>query len=907
MQGGGVPDGWVVENHEVVIGEGAKNSPGSIGLNHRWHQSPGNLAGGRSLYLIDPAGAIVEQELQGEMADDMTYVLRFGYYRYANSPATITAELKTGDRVLASETFHGADFPFREWQTRELSFESSMREEGLPLKVSFEVTGSGDIRLDGVRIKTITPELVVLNEKFEKLSTEVERLPENNERERQKKAVLELDLERAKQAGQAFLQEEYEILLDEIDTALDQRIYPRSEPELSDTLLMPLKTPENNPYLDAIYEWVEEQMGKPDKYFQKSTPDFKPFDRTMSRKEAANMNLYYWLLTHPQSQYQGDPELLKRLFRRIHAYVDAHSTHGHQYQSVTNDFFAIGPMVEAMYKTKETFPDLLLPEDEAKWDQMAEQVRSFWLDEFGKRQEGHFRMGRYANRDLGVANILLSSGLYLDDQESLDTAQFLVYAQRENLYPDGGFSYIGGQNESAGYHVADTKFLTDYYHLTGDESVLDLLKGTEWYAALTTEPGNVSDIWTHPSWKQDWIGKGYGGESVVALTENPYERSILDREIALDGASLYPRDAMWYDSTVVAENPPNDYSIYDRNIQGPRGRFDRFSYAATLREPSDTEPGKATIMGAMTIREDFETTDFPLEAMWWHVMPRAFVETTPEDRHKRPNWVYLTTDDESSVSMGKDWSAVQTRYQMHAYGSSRKGPKAPWEGLQIWIAIRDRVFGLVEIAPDGKQDAFEVGLSAKIRHYVPYEELSLNAWSFGSLEIEILENNFNSVRTVESESFNAPQLEIIYSTRPSDEPISERGKTNASNSELLQFEPADPYYAILEVAVGSSDIGANVSRFVGKSLTGLTVCLGEECYTLIVNTGSEPVELSLSSLGEDASLHYPWGGEKVPVLVDGMDSISIPAGQHRVVLRGVSEDRATEAGWAHFQEMSVHR
>ncbi|MEM6886097.1 MAG: hypothetical protein AAF571_13805 [Verrucomicrobiota bacterium] len=753
-----------------------------------------------------------------------------------------------------------------------------------------------------------------LSHRIEQLEKQITALPDASKRQQQKKMVLHLAVERAKNAIEADSEAVADILIKESVEYLQQDITDRPAPNLSSSLHMELKTKENNPYLDALYTWAEQRLAQSDIPFKKATADVNPFTGLHgnygTREEAANMNHYYWLAAHPESRYLGHPKLVTHLFRRIHAYVDAHQLHGHDYRDRTNDFFAIGPMVEAMHKTVQTFPDLLLPSDQQNWEKLVRQIYDFWLNEYRKTEN----MGFYANRDLAVANILLCSGMYLEEPEGLDVARKLVMAQFDNLYPDGGIAYIGTQNESCGYHGANTTFLTRYYHLSGQTEALDLLKKTEWYAPISVEPGNVSDFWTCSSWKHAWnTGVGFGGESVVGLTGNPYERTMLDSEIAKSGASLDPLSAMWYRNDIETEPFPDHYTIFDRNISGPRGRFGRFSYAANLRIPNNKEPGSATIMGAMTTESDIDKYPYPLEAVLSGIMPKVMVETTPNEKHKRPKWVYLTSGANNAASVGRDWSAMHSHYQLHAYGSSRKGAVAPWNGTQLWLGIGNRLFGLLEVSPQGEQEAFEVAMAATLgvggvgeHRKKPLATHSDQHWSLGTLHFELLGHNFDSVRVNEIKMRRAPAYEIFCSTRPASEPASADSGIETSLGTLGNFSQQKPYYAVVEVShAQDSKAAAQIKTIQLDTLTGLSIQLASESYTLLFNHGDEArevdgVKLGLSDIG---MLHYPRGHESPPTPLADI-SLVIPAGEHRVILSGIPTEEMKQSGWDTFEKMA---
>lgn len=743
------------------------------------------------------------------------------------------------------------------------------------------------------------------------------------QREKQKQAILMLSLERAQSAEGAGDTELCQELLRETAGLINNRVNERPDPDFSGNLLPDLHTPEDNPYLDALYKWVEARIDKPDIPFKKASKDVNPFTGLHhaygTRDEAANMNRYFWLAVHPESRYRGNPEVFAHLFRRAHAYVDAHSTHAIRMQDstnghLTNDFFAIGPAIEAMLKTRKAFPDLLLPGDLTRWEKMVRQTYDFWLDQYQKNQQGTYRMGRYANRDIAVANILLACGLYLDEKEGVDAARILVLAQKDNLYPDGAYAYIGTQNESCGYHSACTMFLTRYYHLTGEGVALDLLKASQWYGPLSVEPGNVSDFWTSPSWKHSWnSGVGIGGETVAHLSGNQYERAILNRHIAKRGPDPDPRSAMWYRGDIKAAPQPDNYVVLDRNILGPRGRFGRFSYAANLRIPDNSEPGNATIMGAMTTETDIDQFAYPLEAVLAEIMPRVFVETTPKGRHKRPDWAYLSCREQNAASVGRDWSGVHSTYRLHSFGSSRKGQEVPWEGSQIWIGVGDRLFGLLEVAPVGNQEAFEVALGATLGYgghgeRRPKELITHGPehWELASLNLKIHKHNFNTVRLEKKKIRVSPASWIVCSTRPDDQSISNREETKRGSDTLQFFSPDRPYYVIAEVFAGQSGPKAEIKRIAKDTLQGLSVKINDARYTLLLNRSDQPlaVDLKEHGLASDHSwVHFPRSTDVFAPKILSNNRLTIPAGQHRMILHGQSNKQANQAGWDTFEAM----
>lgn len=258
--------------------------------------------------------------------------------------------------------------------------------------------------------------------------------------------------------------------------------------------------------------------------------------------------------------------------------------------------------------------------------------------------------------------------------------------------------------------------------------------------------------------------------------------------------------------------------------------------------------------------------------------------------------------------MGRDWSAFQSRYQLHTFGSSRKGTEVPWEGTQIWLNIRDRLFGLLEVAPMGEQEAHEVAMAATLGvggcGEVRPKDLKTHSrhhWSLGSLNLKIIKNNFESIRVEETKIRTSNASQIICSTRPDDEPISEREKTTLATSKLTTFDPENPFYAVVEVSPGEEMPDARVKRIDQGDFIGLHVQLETESYTLLLNCGDKPHTASLSPFGlkpGSAWVHYPRSAEKEPEPVTE-PKVQIPAGEHRVFVSGSEQ----QMGWPHFEAM----
>ena len=544
---------------------------------------------------------------------------------------------------------------------------------------------------------------------IDKLKNQVSALPTATASESLKKATLILAIEQAANCFEANLPDRANELLADVQQALPLPLGKEKNNPATLRFLPPLKVTKGNPHLNAMYVWAKGQIDKPDIPWKKSTPLFNVFKGTDkdygTREEAIKMGTLFWLVAHPQSEYRNNAELFTRLMRRANAYIDAYDVRTTAYKDNLNDFFAFGPALYAWMAIDQVWPDLILPSQRTQWNRAITKARDFWLKTYNEgKMAKNYPMGKYANRDLGVANILLNAGLWTKDQTCLDAAKFLVDSQDACLFPDGGWAYIGTQNESSGYHDADVTLLTRYYLVTGYDKCRDMLARSQWYGVLSMEPSLVAEFWTAPSWKHTWNGSvSTGMEVVAALSENPYLRWLLDKQIAgkKNGGNPDPLEAMFYRNDITPKQVADNYTVIDRNIQGPRGRYGRFSYAITSRIPNDNEPGKITLAGAMIT--DKEPKSYPLEVVLMGAMPKVLTKVG-----NKTEWAWLTHHDKNAVIMGRGYSAVSSEYGMQTFGSSSKGKEVPWSGFQEWICIGDRMVGLMEIAPQGSQMAFDV-------------------------------------------------------------------------------------------------------------------------------------------------------------------------------------------------------
>jgi hypothetical protein len=81
--------------------------------------------------------------------------------------------------------------------------------------------------------------------------------------------------------------------------------------------------------------------------------------------------------------------------------------------------------------------------------------------------------------------------------------------------------------------------------------------------------------------------------------------------------------------------------------------------------------------------------------------------------------------------------------------------------------------------------------------------------------------------------------------------------------------------------------------------------LGEESYTLLLNGNEKSLVADLGELGVEATggwVHYSRSETTAPKPLKGKE-VSIPSGQHRVILSGMPPALAAQVDWKNYEAM----
>jgi|GEM_PF-502059 len=601
------------------------------------------------------------------------------------------------------------------------------------------------------------------------LSNQVAARTNTSSSEQMTRALLDICLERAL-VGLHVMDSDYATgLMNDIESILASSASQIAAPVANPGLLSVLRdlqpgatTPSANPYLKRMTNGVGLFLAQTDNpLWEKNTPERNELsDYDDARLSGQQMDALFWLFAHPQSPRRHDPEILRRLLRRTINYLDAMDVWSTRYNpgqlAGFFDDFGMGPASQVFREFLVLYPNLVPTNVKTQWLRAMNTAGSMIYSAHKDR------VSLWYNTDVSLSCQLFNFGTVATNQEWLAKGEyFMNELLRTNgpLFADGAMAYYGMANEVGGYQGTLTEYVTRYHEMTGSPNALAILRGMEWYGPIN---GPIQSWWTVASWKHMWNdidSSDCGGEAAAGA--NAYVRAELDRDIsgAATTKNWYSRprvDVAWYRSGVTSSNRP-DYTVYDRNIEGPRAWYGLWNYAASLRKLPANEPGLFTVMGAQVAETN--NSILRVNASIFGVFPRirtspltgAFSDGTFAD-YQRHAW--LTSDLQGDATVRRDFSALGTSYKLHVDGSSSKGTEIPWTARQIWLGFPDRIIGLLDVTPNANTNAYEVqgvirlgfgGTAASSPKTIA--ATATNRWNYGNLTLVLHNHNYAALIT----------------------------------------------------------------------------------------------------------------------------------------------------------------
>ncbi len=783
----------------------------------------------------------------------------------------------------------------------------------------------------------ILPTVESLSKKSAQLHKSVATLKKNSFSEIFKASILHIALERIDSSLQLGIVKNMPELLEDVEKSIPQKSDYFAEnntasPNLS-VLRKPFKTI-NNPYIDFAAEGFKEYIQcnngmdfsfgvnrlSPRKYiFDETQNMFTPRPYNV-RHVAATAETLFWLFSNPYSPFftQDKPnayteELLLRWLRRMHAYTDAMYVFGNvvKGQKEYLDDFAINAFSTVLRESITLYPHFLLPTQ-----------RKIWFEAIHTNAEELFRQsenmyGLYPNIDIVRGYELLNFGLLLNNEAYLKKADFLLHAVEKFIYPDGAVGYIGAQNEVPGYQSSVIRDLANYYRITQNPIIPDMIKRCQWYGPTI---GVTPEFYTCPAWKHMWNdveGIDIGGEPVVFFSKNPYLRAMQglpktvdDKRNRYKGWFNHLWNIEWYRDDIPAKRLPDSFTVADRNINGVRAQYGRFVYAATLRHiptnpPVDVkrpDPGHSTLIGGLI----YNGADSSLKSAIMGATIRLKMHNKPDS--EKAAWAWQTSNMKSSQTIGRHFSAIQATYQLHQWGSSKKGTDIDAQGKQMWLQLPDRIIGQVSVK--SLSDALKTyaingvinlgyGGSAKGKE-ITLKKIDDHHYEYDEYLITLHHHTFSKFNWVMNKFRNANNTELVWLDSLSSNGSSITPYSVAKNTEYNYLVEIKPTW--------NKTTDAKIEELtLDNGLTGFRFSFDKSLITIVINNSNNIADYVIDwKLPKHITKSIHQSKSNTLINTAFPTSLQIPSNEHIVLIES-NNANLHQPSWKNYQEMILEK
>ena len=744
------------------------------------------------------------------------------------------------------------------------------------------------------------------------LRNQVEALPAVPVEAARKRAVLLWAVEDAGTSAAAGLGVSAKAVLDDVRAALEKPVgVPAAsgnskQPGSGTTmpgLLPPVVEAKGNPYLEPVLKEAARCRDVKQR-FPKGEAGYKVFENFW-QFGGFGMRTYVmtWAACHPASPLRGDPALIAQAMRWMQGVFQNHrggdlnvgrtGGKGMPGQDPNINRFCYMPAFEAYLLLRETYPDLIPPSKRKEWEASAREVTEFQLKTYGGKVDRH-GAGWYPNMDVHYLLLMeLASRIFAEPRWHAEAERFLKLISH-SIYPDGAFTYLGRQNECFVYHEINVTHLARYWQLTGSRVARDLVLASGPYYPDNVEPGGVPEYYTDCFWKHYWGGASAIGPDIVASMLHEFRPKAV--ELAAQNRRVANVELKWvkpshhyaiYAATLwrdFPEAPQRDgYILYDRNVEGPRGRFGHWSFAGTTRDPGKGAQGKDTFVGAMLTSA--EEKQFPLDAAL-QVVTSQYRLQPGGPRHKSCR--YLSANEEDAVTVAKEFAALTTRYRIQNVSWGGKSTLTHWEGQQEWIQTPHRLIGTLSIRPLADEKAYSIHGRVRLGPKLALEKKDDGTFRYGGLLVRLHGHNYADVITEPSENYWLQSPEQFRSTEIV---LRDAASVRSGEKEPLTYPAGTEQFFTVEVLPANDRPAEQVKRLeLPGGLRALEIVADGRWLMLIHNPNRTAVTASITTPAvENIGCFHARSEASVPVMLeprDGKVRCSVPAKSHIVLSAG---------------------
>ena len=638
----------------------------------------------------------------------------------------------------------------------------------------------------------------------------------------------------------------------------------------------------NNPYWKTAFYRLDQGMKNPNQTPSDFKDNFQLGEEIIQAAIAA---------LHPQSMYANKSAVTKRLMLLMDFVFDNWKRKG----NLLGNFSVYHETALAYYMIEKANPKLLSGQKRKLWQELLSASTDKVIKERGELWDKKKAEPLWYNADVRYALGVYVSGHLLKRRDYIErSCSFYEYGMQQALLPDGGFNYVGMQNEVFTYHGVCVQSIAWFYLLTGDTYARNLIRKTKNYYPLSIQNG-VAEYYTAVSWKHYWNrDNGAGGAYIVASVTGDGENYRIGRK------SRHILNPFFYNKGLKEKSERNNFLVYDKNIMGPRGKFGNWAFAGSGRDvlgngKADNGLGKSTFVGAMVFGG--ESSSWPLQVALDKVTVEFQKEKGDKDlTERRLSHRFMAMDEKNATSMTKDIAGLSTSYRItdRRYGASQmptyKNPQTTdWYGNQQWIFSKGRMIGQLEISPNKDEAQFAVNALIRLTSgrsnwgvQRNFRSLGNNTYEFGDLRFKIHKNSFGGpIRQYRTDTYspNGGNKSFHF--------IIQDKKSRKDRNTKVSYKRGERFGYIVEFyPKGQAPSAAAESNIAGLSgLRSFQVKRDNINMTLVHNTNSSTRVVKIASLRKEyktLSVLKSWDG-KQQILSKAIKEFSIPAHQHILV------------------------
>jgi hypothetical protein len=619
-------------------------------------------------------------------------------------------------------------------------------------------------------------------------------------------------------------------LLDDLTKMRKQAIGKRQATPTN--LFPPIPSPTTNPFVPHMFDDMQKLFNRLDLV---TIPRSTLQADTLAASQA---------LCHPQSPLKDDPRVLTLLLNLLDREFSGWTDRTISLADIENSNY---PLAYAMLNA--VYPDLIPQTIRTGWEQAillnAQQI----VTDFGDVYNNHHFYATWWNNDIHQAVDLLASSWDVHNDDFEHTAQNAIATLARNAYRDGAFSYRGLENDICAYHGNDVVTLAWYWMLSGDGNAKQMLLSSKHFYPLCYDSRGLAEYYTAPAdkhfWNQDKPGEA--AYIIASLTGDSYNATLAGTIQSSEMAAIF------YRADLVKKALPDNYLLYDQNIQGPRGHFGLFSFAGSTRDASVTaqdQPdsnfgvGKSSFVGAMLLDPPSSST-WPLNAALDSATSE--VQTTPGSLPgvDRKNFRSFPQDEHDAVTMTRTFAALSTSYIV----SDKTNPRGPfnprkWQGDQQWLFLPDRLIGLLSITSLEDQQAYGLDGSIKLvsgrqtwGSQKTFQQLDPSTVGYGNLVVRIPDQNYGGKLST--------SLEAASASDPNDKTnkggriLIQDARANSPNT--IAYRRGESHYYMVEIFPNTSAADQTTRLQISNGLEGFQAIEKGRVLQIIANPTNVPL------------------------------------------------------------------